>query len=273
MKIGQALRTERLNLGLTQSQMCEGILSRPFYAKVESCKNGINAESLFQILIAHQVDIAEFYGLVKETYMSSENKLFEQFQIKMDHAVNTKNIKKIKEYCQDIVDSSEDEILKLRAVTTVAYFENNLNKIDPKIKLKIKKEFDEGKNWINRPESLRLFANTMPLWPQDELDFFIKRLLASVTDNEISELMLERYLRIFGNYLVICYMRKIYDEYFIKKVMDYVIRVTSKYHLMIYRIHVLYLQALFEGNKNKAKKIREDMKEFGYDTVIANWPL
>lgn len=43
MKIGEALRKERLKLGLTQEQMCEGILSRPFYAIVESDKNRINA--------------------------------------------------------------------------------------------------------------------------------------------------------------------------------------------------------------------------------------
>lgn len=29
MKIGEALRKERLNLNLTQQQMCKGILSRP----------------------------------------------------------------------------------------------------------------------------------------------------------------------------------------------------------------------------------------------------
>ena len=36
MKIGKALRIERLNLKLTQEQMCKGIVSHPFYAKVES---------------------------------------------------------------------------------------------------------------------------------------------------------------------------------------------------------------------------------------------
>ncbi|WP_232450176.1 helix-turn-helix domain-containing protein [Lactobacillus delbrueckii] len=38
MKIGEALRKKRLELGLTQQEICEGILSRPFYAKVESGK-------------------------------------------------------------------------------------------------------------------------------------------------------------------------------------------------------------------------------------------
>ena len=31
MKIGEALRKKRLELGLTQQEMCEGILSRPYY--------------------------------------------------------------------------------------------------------------------------------------------------------------------------------------------------------------------------------------------------
>ncbi len=56
MKIGKALRTERLNLKLTQEQMCKGIVSHPFYAKVESGKNRINAESLFEILASHHMN-------------------------------------------------------------------------------------------------------------------------------------------------------------------------------------------------------------------------
>ena len=55
MKIGEALRKERIKLGLTQDQMCAGILSRPFYARIESGKNRINAESLFQILLEHKL--------------------------------------------------------------------------------------------------------------------------------------------------------------------------------------------------------------------------
>ena len=56
MKIGKALRIERLNLKLTQEQMCKGIVSHPFYAKVESGKNRINAESLFEILASHHMN-------------------------------------------------------------------------------------------------------------------------------------------------------------------------------------------------------------------------
>lgn len=268
MKIGQALRQERLALGLTQTQMCNGILSRSFYAKVEGDKTGISAASLFKILIAHQIDVSNFYELIKDTYASSKERLSEQLQNKMNVTVNTKNLKKMDKYKLQIL-ATDDEILKLRAIVTVAYFKGQLNEIDTGVKKELKKKFDEGKDWINRPESLRLFANTMPLWSQEELDFFINRLLTSIQDEKISELMQERYLRILGNYLVICYQRKIKNN-LIKKIINYAINTTSERHLMIYRVHTLYMRALLEGNKTKANKIKNDMKDYGYDT--ANWP-
>jgi Predicted transcriptional regulator with C-terminal CBS domains len=82
MKIGEALRKERIKLGLTQDQMCARILSRPFYARIESGKNRINAESLFQILLEHQVDLVEFCDLIQDDYTSEERKVEKQFELK-----------------------------------------------------------------------------------------------------------------------------------------------------------------------------------------------
>lgn len=91
MKIGEALRKERIKLGLTQDQMCAGILSRPFYARIESGKNRINAESLFKILLEHQVDLVEFCDLIQDDYTSEERKVEKQFEFKMNLAVSAKD--------------------------------------------------------------------------------------------------------------------------------------------------------------------------------------
>lgn len=108
MKIGEALRKKRLELGLTQQEMCEGILSRPFYAKVESGKNRINVESLFKILFARQIDLVEFGKLVQGTYDSAENTAEKRYQSQMNVAVSTKDLKLMEKYCQDIIESSND---------------------------------------------------------------------------------------------------------------------------------------------------------------------
>ena len=177
MKIGEALRKKRLELGLTQQEMCEGILSRLFYAKVESGKNRINAESLFKILFARQIDLVEFGKLVQGTYDSAENKAEKRYQSQMNVAVSTKDLKLMEKYCQDIIESSNDEILQLRALVALAYFKGELGGLSKEIRVKIKEKFDEGRNWTKRPELLGLLANTMLLWDQDDLNYWIGDLL------------------------------------------------------------------------------------------------
>lgn len=276
MDIGQALRKERLNLGLTQQQMCEGILSRPFYAKVESGQYRINAESLFEILFRHRIDLTEFLYLIQENYTPKEYKIENQFANKMNQAVSAKDIKALEKYSQQIINISNNEVLKLRALITLAYFRGELDNIDTETKAKIEAEFDEGQNWTRRPELLRLLANTMPIWSQDKLDFLIGRLLTKARKEELSELMLERYLRLLENYLVICYERKIQKKMIhsdhVTEAMNYIIEATKPIHLMIYRIEVFYLKALFLGQKEKAKKIKQNLQEIGYEQEVANWP-
>lgn len=275
MKIGEALRKERLKLGLTQEQMCEGILSRPFYAKVESDKNRINAESLFQILLEHQIDLVEFCDLIQDDYTLEERKVEKQFEFKMNLAVSAKDTEALDKYCQQIMNSSNNEVLKLRALITSADFKGETDKIDVEIRTKIKAEFDGGNNWLERPDLLRLLANTMPMWPQDELDFLIGRLLDFANKSELSELTTERYLRLLENYLVVCYDRKVHKQLthfdHIDDVMEYIINATGSFHLMIYRIEVFYMKALFLDQKDKTKEIRQDLGVLGYKNFIASW--
>lgn len=276
MKIGEALRKKRLELGLTQQEMCEGILSRPFYAKVESGKNRINAESLFKILFARQIDLVEFGKLVQGTYDSAENKAEKRYQSQMNVAVSTKDLKLMEKYCQDIIESSNDEILQLRALVALAYFKGELGGLSKEIRVKIKEKFDEGRNWIKRPELLGLLANTMLLWDQDDLNYWIDDLLKKAKKEAVSDLILERYLRLFENYLVICYERKAdgkeYQKNRVDEVIKYIISVTAPFQLMIYRITALYLHALLTDQKGKAQKIKKDMEAYGYGNAIASWP-
>lgn len=275
MKIGEALRKERIKLGLTQDQMCAGILSRPFYARIKSGKNRINAESLFKILLEHQVDLVEFCDLIQDDYTSEERKVEKQFEFKMNLAVTAKDTEALDKYCQQIMNSSNNEVLKLRALITSAYFKGETDKIDVEIRTKIKAEFDGGNNWLERPDLLRLLANTMPMWPQDELDFLIGRLLDFAKKSELSELTTERYLRLLENYLVVCYDRKVHKKttHFdhIDDAMEYIIDATESFHLMIYRIEVFYMKALFLDQMDKAKEIKQELRKIGYGNMIANW--
>lgn len=276
MTIGEALKQIRHELYLTQEQMCAGVVTRSFYAKVESGRNRISADKLTEILFEHDIDITYFYQLLRNTY-SSQSKLKENdLNQKMNQAFNSGKIELIEQNYHKILLQSNSSILKLRAMISVANLKDELNLIDPKVKEKLFVEFDEGANWMTRPDLLRLFTDTMPLWDSSDLSFFIGRLLAKVQkEHNIPELLQERYLRVFENYLAVYYNKnnpvKTIDVN-VQKIFDYILNLEPTVHFLLYKIAAVYLQNLFLGNKEEAQKIKNEMKKYGYQDIVKTWP-
>lgn len=276
MTIGEALKQIRHELYLTQEQMCAGVVTRSFYAKVESGRNRISADKLTEILFEHDIDITYFYQLLRNTY-SSQSKLKEtDLNQKMNQAFNSGKIELIEQNYHKILLQSNSSILKLRAMISVANLKDELNLIDPKVKEKLFVEFDEGANWMTRPDLLRLFTDTMPLWDSSDLSFFIGRLLAKVQkEHNIPELLQERYLRVFENYLAVYYKKnnpvKTIDVN-VQKTFDYILNLEPTVHFLLYKIAAVYLQNLFLGNKEEAQKIKDEMKKYGYQDIVKTWP-
>ena len=276
MTIGEALKQIRHELYLTQEQMCAGVVTRSFYAKVESRRNRISADKLTEILFEHDIDITYFYQLLRNTY-SSQSKLKENdLNQKMNQAFNSGKIELIEQNYHKILLQSNSSILKLRAMISVANLKDELNLIDPKVKEKLFVEFDEGANWMTRPDLLRLFTDTMPLWDSSDLSFFIGRLLAKVQkEHNIPELLQERYLRVFENYLAVYYKKnnpiKTIDVN-VQKTFDYILNLEPTVHFLLYKIAAVYLQNLFLGNKEEAQKIKDEMKKYGYQDIVKTWP-
>ena len=276
MTIGEALKQIRHELYLTQEQMCAGVVTRSFYAKVESGRNRISADKLTEILFEHDIDITYFYQLLRNTY-SSQSKLKENdLNQKMNQAFNSGKIELIEQNYHKILLQSNSSILKLRAMISVANLKDELNLIDPKVKEKLFVEFDEGANWMTRPDLLRLFTDTMPLWYSSDLSFFIGRLLAKVQkEHNIPELLQERYLRVFENYLAVYYKKnnpvKTIDVN-VQKIFDYILNLEPTVHFLLYKIAAVYLQNLFLGNKEEAQKIKDEMKKYGYQDIVKTWP-
>ena len=276
MTIGEALKQIRHELYLTQEQMCAGVVTRSFYAKVESGRNRISADKLTEILFEHDIDITYFYQLLRNTY-SSQSKLKENdLNQKMNQAFNSGKIELIEQNYHKILLQSNSSILKLRAMISVANLKDELNLIDPKVKEKLFVEFDEGANWMTRTDLLRLFTDTMPLWDSSDLSFFIGRLLAKVQkEHNIPELLQERYLRVFENYLAVYYKKnnpvKTIDVN-VQKTFDYILNLEPTVHFLLYKIAAVYLQNLFLGNKEEAQKIKDEMKKYGYQDIVKTWP-
>ncbi|NRO04814.1 hypothetical protein IMAU30132_01023 [Lactobacillus helveticus] len=102
----------------------------------------------------------------------------------------------------------------------------------------------------------------------------MKRIIDEIEKKQISKLMLEKYLRILGNYLVTCFDRKIFNkgDNYVNQVINCIIKSTSEFSFMIYRINAIYMKALFNKQLKKAREIKEEIKKYGYGDVIAGWP-
>lgn len=257
--------------------MAADIVTRPFYAKVEAGKSRISADKLAKILFEYDVDVAYFYQLLRPTYISKQKKIESNLNSKMEQAFNRGKIDEIESCYQEILSQSHSKILKLRAMISVANLKDELKQVDPQIKADLLVEFNDEQNWMTNPESLRLFTNTMPLWHQESLAFFINRLLTRAKNNKNpSELEQERYLRIFENYLSICYDRKLTPKQFqtahIKEIIDFIMDSKPTIHFLLYKIACLYLKNLLSGNREGAQNIRNEMKKYGYEDLIQTWP-
>ncbi|KAI4308703.1 helix-turn-helix domain-containing protein [Lactobacillus intestinalis] len=277
MTIGEALKQIRGELCLTQKQMCAEIVTRSFYAKVESGKSMISADKLAEILFSHDVDINYFYQLLRKTYMPKSKQIDENLNQKMNEAFNSGRIELIEQCYHDILEQSDSKSLKIRSMITVAYLKNELSLIDPKVKQKLFIEFSKEQNWMANSSSLRLFTNTMPIWSQENLSFFVERLLNRIEKSKkITELNQERYLRILENYLTICYQRRaqngISTAKNIQRTFNCILKLSSPVHFALYKIAALYLKYLFLDRKAEAQKVKDDMKEYGYQNLVKNWP-
>ncbi len=63
MTIGEQLKRERILLGITQRQMCAGIITESFYSRVENNKNEINIDDLIKILNKQHISFYDFFLL------------------------------------------------------------------------------------------------------------------------------------------------------------------------------------------------------------------
>ncbi|MDE7055673.1 MAG: helix-turn-helix domain-containing protein, partial [Lactobacillus sp.] len=159
MTIGEALKEEQKALGLTSEEMTAGIISKSTYSKVVNGKSRLSSEYLFKILIAHNIDVNEFFEKIKSTY-TPKNKLQEnELSAEMGIAFNNHDISKAKSCLKKIQQLSTNKYLEWRAQIAVAMLTNSVDKLSDDFKDKIINEFNNQENWIKNGEALRLFSN------------------------------------------------------------------------------------------------------------------
>lgn len=262
MTIGEALKEERENLGLSRYKFSKGVVDRKFYGKVEENNGVLSSEKLIQLLQKNNIDFAQFFEKVK----SNENLDAEKLDRAMRAAFEKRDINECKQVCQSIMKLKGERILKLRTIVAIAYLDKNLDALDENIRKEIVEEIYKSNNITQNVSIIRLFANTMPILSEDQLNVLVSEFLRKAKKSKPkSEIEGRRIAVLLNNYLAACWERKI-NTNLVDDSMEYLMQMKDV-HLLIYKEVGKFYFELIKGNRNKAKKIKHNLADWGYQKL------
>ncbi|KRK28334.1 hypothetical protein FC29_GL001719 [Lactobacillus acidophilus DSM 20079 = JCM 1132 = NBRC 13951 = CIP 76.13] len=267
MTIGEALKNERIRRGLSIRKMAGNIIDPSSYSKVEKNMRNIGSEALVRLLFAHDIDINEFFTNLEPNYACKNfiNKI--RLEKNMRIAFNNRDLAEMQAIHQKIMNLKGEEILKLRSIVAIAYLTNNVNNLDNQIKERIFKQLDKNDNLSNNIEAIRLFANAMPIFTDDQLNYLMQSYISKIIKKEnISELDNKRFAVASVNYLRACYERKFSLNETMLQIQDYILNINDT-SLLEYKGLVKLSLAAIMGKIDRAKEIKRELINIGYVQV------
>lgn len=262
MTIGEALKEERENLGLSRYRFSKGVVDRKFYGKVEENNGVLSSEKLIQLLQKNNIDFAQFFEKVK----SNENLDAERLDKAMRAAFEKRDINECKKVYQSIIKLKGERILKLRAIVAIAYLDKKLDDLDENIRKEIVEKIYKSDNITRNVSIIRLFANTMPILSDDQLNVLVAEFLRKAKKSKPkSEIEGRRIAVLLNNYLAACWERKI-NTNLVDDSMEYLMEMKDV-HLLVYKEVGKFYFELIKGNRNEAKKIKHNLADWGYQKL------
>ncbi len=176
MTIGEALKKERKDLGLTQTEMAADVISPAHYSKIERDKHDIYAYDLFAILTKHNISLLDFIKEIENTYQSiSDNKI--NINLKLIRAFYQSDPQAVKALNKEIQASTATQEEKMRAILIEANVTHTIDKIPEDVRKEIKRILFENDDWVDDELTLRLFCNSMLIFSHNELNFYINEII------------------------------------------------------------------------------------------------
>lgn len=276
MTIGEALKEEQNQLGLTHEEMAAGIIAKGTYSKLINGKIEIRSNLLIALLLEHDIDISNFFNKVKNTYTSKEKQLAIELSQKMGLAVNNHDCVLAEDILEKILLLENHKYLKYRVIIATAYLENKVSFLSENFKKEVLVAINSNSNWIKNPGALRLLSTALvvldPEQVENEMELFFLKLRRR---NNYSESVKERYAMLCDNYLHwrFDYRKKVFDKKNIDSALQFLNDLDSSPHLMVYKLSKKYYQYLFNNQIDLAKKMKIDLLDMGCIAGVTNWPV
>lgn len=260
MNIGELLKKYRLQLGLTQKEMAQDILTASYYSKVERSEHKISAEDLFAILSKHSIDRVEFIGDLE--HQTEEMQYFEKLNSDITLYYYQQNVTELHKMTARI--ESNDQLSSFYRQLLLSLNELVLYNITEKEdylteenKAFLKKQFFETENWNSF--KLSLYTNIMNIYDFHSNHAIISSLLSKKIESyeSIEQVII---LYILNNFTNDCLLN---DSLLLAKhYNDLVLNTPSNYNNVLQKILAKYHDYLFNFLENPSLEKEEKALDF-----------
>lgn len=247
MEIGKALKHFRTIKNLRQVDFVHGIVSVPFYSKVEHGEHRISAEDLFEILSKNEIPIETFMNTLASYQVEDHEAQMRQFIYQ--HFYNG-DIKALKKLLKDTHSTSlpTPSLWIAQLKTTIANLEGTFTQLEQVEIDLIYEEIIRIESWT--PYSLMLFANTLYLFPFERATLLIQTILRPKTlqrlnkDNRSKQII----LTICLNYIALCIKHQKKNE--IKQPLQVLRDAPNLPELFFYKVMALFYETLLQNDRS-----------------------
>ena len=244
MTIGELLKEERMEKGLTQKQFADGIVSTSYYSKVEKDEHRITAEDLIAVLEHNNIPLWSFF---KE--LSLKGNFQHEYKINLEAEVMDayyhSDSKRLEEIIQDLNNSNEPD--KKDDLLIVEGWLESLKEDDEEPNIEVREALkDRVFNIPNlNKEKLTLFCNFMDFYDLDSNIAIAKNAINKFigsNETEIQEVLLAIIANLLclsikeNNYSYVDYLvttsekLPLKPQFFLYKDMIYFYKHLSSYH-------------------------------------------
>ncbi|GAA3635193.1 helix-turn-helix transcriptional regulator [Lactobacillus hamsteri] len=268
MTIGEALKSFRLQLGLTQTDMAANLVSESFYSKVERGVHKIDADLLIQVLNAHGIPVISFFQLVDH-----DNKIKDSTSVglsqRMIVAVNNKDIAELRKIKKQLEAVDVPEYLKHNFESSYAWATHSNQEITAERKNKIKKAFIKTE-WNEK--SYGALAFNLVLLDIDDAYQLVNLAYSAFKksdnfdgrDNGRDQNLVSL---IAVNFLNCCYHKKA-DIKYTKSSIDMLYTIPLEPTNLFGRIFATYYDALFKNDKEMVDAVLKVLRKSGAISLI-----
>lgn len=273
MKINEALKDERIKLGLTQEKFVKGIFTASNYSKIELGQQGIDSDDLFKLLAANKINFEDFALKLREEYISYESRnvnLQYRLATKLRDVFYQKDVSQIDELDATIQSSDVSQEVKIRSVLIKHILKNTVDKIDSKTKQKVKQILFTESSWVKSESRMRLFVNSMIVFDGNELDYYIYQLIQYYAENDMNNIETEELVAgICVNYVFNRWTKKLK---YVSEVLNLLEKVPMTPEVFVYKIIGRYLDDILKDNQEDAKEIARVLSKYGLSSIAKLLP-